>query len=102
MGDVATSGLQHRLVGRDAELTELGELLGIRGADAVRPVGQPDVVLLSGDAGVGQTRMLPELRALPFADGWPVVHGHRIDFGATALPYQIGRPPCRERRCRSG
>ncbi|NYG59148.1 DNA-binding CsgD family transcriptional regulator/tetratricopeptide (TPR) repeat protein [Nocardioides daedukensis] len=84
---MATSGLQHRLVGREAELAELAELLAIRGADLSRPVGQPDVVLLSGDAGVGKTRLLTELRDIAFAEGWQVVAGHCLDFGDSALPY---------------
>ncbi len=78
------------LVGRDAELTELADLLGITGgsgggagaADARHPS-----VLLSGDAGVGKTRLLVELRDLARAEGWLVFAGHCLDFGESALPY---------------
>ncbi|MDI6908754.1 helix-turn-helix transcriptional regulator [Nocardioides sp.] len=91
------------LVGRDAELTEIASLLGVRphrtgapgpktgpetGPDAGLGTG-PDtgLVLLSGDAGVGKTRLLTELRDLAFAEGWQVVAGHCLDFGDGALPY---------------
>src|SRR4051812_39761300 len=74
------------LVGRDAELTEVASSLGVgpSGAGTARPGG---VVLLSGDAGVGKTRLLVELRDLAFTEGWQVFAGHCLDFGDSALPY---------------
>ena len=82
MDGVATHTSQV-LVGRDAELAEIASLLG------VRPVSgqEPSVVLLSGDAGVGKTRLLTELRDLAFTEGWQVFAGHCLDFGDSALPY---------------
>ncbi|MEZ0581321.1 AAA family ATPase [Nocardioides sp. MH1] len=70
------------LVGRDAELEELCDLLGVRG-----PGDAHSVVLLSGDAGVGKTRLLMELRDHAQAEGWRVIAGHCLDFGDSALPY---------------
>lgn len=82
------------LVGRDAELTELASLLGVRayaGAPPAPPrAGTPAIasaVLLAGDAGVGKTRLLTELRDLAFTEGWQVFAGHCLDFGDSALPY---------------
>jgi DNA-binding CsgD family transcriptional regulator/tetratricopeptide (TPR) repeat protein len=85
MGDVA-SHTSRTLVGRDAELTEIVTSLGVRasGAGAAESAG---VVLLSGDAGVGKTRLLVELRDLAFTEGWQVFAGHCLDFGDSALPY---------------
>lgn len=70
------------LVGRDTELDQLSDLLGIR-----ERRDRPGVVLLSGDAGVGKTRLLMELRDRARAEGWRVVAGHCLDFGESALPY---------------
>ncbi|MFC6342951.1 ATP-binding protein, partial [Nocardioides hankookensis] len=74
------------LVGRDAELTEVASSLGVgpSGGGTPQPGG---VVLLSGDAGVGKTRLLVELRDLAFTEGWQVFAGHCLDFGDSALPY---------------
>ncbi|MDX6358412.1 MAG: hypothetical protein QOH37_1466, partial [Nocardioidaceae bacterium] len=72
------------LVGRRDELDTLAALLGIRPDPAVEPVR---AVLLAGDAGVGKTRLLTELRDLAFTEGWQVVAGHCLDFGDSALPY---------------
>jgi predicted ATPase len=87
MGHVAPPGfISRELIGRDAELRELASLLGVRPARSA-PTPLPNVVLLSGDAGVGKTRLLTELRDLAFAEGWAVVAGHCLDFGDSALPY---------------
>jgi DNA-binding CsgD family transcriptional regulator len=77
------------LVGRDAELAEMASLLGVRPrADGAAGDGTgPRAVLLSGDAGVGKTRLLTELRDLATAGGWQVFAGHCLDFGDSALPY---------------
>ena len=86
MGDVAAAGTRQTLVGRDAELAELSSLLGVRPPE-LDPSPTPRAVLLAGDAGVGKTRLLTELRDLAVADGWQVVAGHCLDFGDSALPY---------------
>ncbi len=76
------------LVGRDAELTEIASLLGVRSsADTSADGTMRSHVVLSGDAGVGKTRLLMELRDLAQAEGWRVVAGHCLDFGDSALPY---------------
>ncbi|MVQ49594.1 AAA family ATPase [Nocardioides sp. MAH-18] len=78
------------LVGRDAELAEVASLLGVRSSSVDAggtQAGEATTVLLSGDAGVGKTRLLTELRDLAFTEGWQVVAGHCLDFGDSALPY---------------
>ena len=72
------------MVGRDTELSELAGLVGLLGPASS---GRPGAVLLSGDAGVGKTRLLMELRDLARAEDWRVYAGHCLDFGESALPY---------------
>ncbi len=74
------------LVGRDAELAELISQLGIRasGASLTRDSRS---VLLAGDAGVGKTRLLTELRDVAVAEGWFVLAGHCLDLADGSLPY---------------
>ncbi len=69
------------LVGRDAEMQELCESL------ALGRTGERRAVLLAGDAGVGKTRLLTELRDRALDHDWRVVAGHCLDFTDTALPY---------------
>lgn len=72
------------LIGRDAELEELVSLLGVRA-----PVETPSALalLLSGDAGVGKTRLLTELRDVAATEGWRVVAGHCLDLAESGLPF---------------
>ncbi|WP_370250598.1 AAA family ATPase [Nocardioides sp.] len=72
------------MVGRDAELAEVAASVGVRPA---RPAHGLSDLLLSGDAGVGKTRLLRALRDLAVAEGWRVAAGHCLDFGDSALPY---------------
>jgi DNA-binding CsgD family transcriptional regulator len=77
------------LVGRDAELELLRSTLGIS-ASAPRTdsaTAAREAVLLAGDAGVGKTRLLTELRDQAVLDGWLVVAGHCLDFADSALPF---------------
>ncbi|MGH3483890.1 MAG: ATP-binding protein, partial [Nocardioidaceae bacterium] len=69
------------LIGRSHELTQLASLAGI---DASNGAGS---VVVAGDAGVGKTRLLSELRDQARAAGWRTVLGHCLDFGDSALPY---------------
>ena len=87
MGDMAQSA--RTLVGRDAELETLVSLLGVTPVSGDPPahLAPRAHVLLSGDAGVGKTRLLAELRDRAVADGWQVYAGHCVDFGDAALSY---------------
>jgi DNA-binding CsgD family transcriptional regulator/tetratricopeptide (TPR) repeat protein len=85
MGRVAHTS--ETMIGRDAELTELASSLGVLPASPGQPPARPGIVLLSGDAGVGKTRLLMELRDLAHDRGWQILAGHCLDFGDSALPY---------------
>src|SRR4051812_46326105 len=67
------------LVGRDGELEVL--LRSATGTEHTR------MLLLSGDAGVGKTRLLNETLDRLTADGWRALVGHCLDFGETSMPY---------------
>src|SRR5262245_30721225 len=47
--------------------------------------GQPRVVLIPGDAGIGKTRLLQEVRAMAVQRGIPVCYGRCYE--ELALPY---------------
>jgi DNA-binding CsgD family transcriptional regulator/tetratricopeptide (TPR) repeat protein len=68
-------------VGRVEELQAL-ESAGGRAAD-----GEPAVVLVGGEAGVGKTRLVAELTARGAADGTRVLAGGCVPVGDGALPY---------------
>jgi predicted ATPase len=69
------------LVGRIEEL-ELLEAASRRAAN-----GEPAVVLVGGEAGVGKTRLTSELVARCAADGTRVLAGGCVPVGEGALPY---------------
>lgn len=91
MGTVAPApDTEGPLVGRAAELDRLAGLVGLAGTHhptGTGAAGRGVGVLLSGDAGVGKTRLLIELRARARAAGHRVLVGHCLDFGSSALPY---------------
>jgi tetratricopeptide (TPR) repeat protein len=70
------------LVGRADDLEALAGAVGIS-------AGSPasTAVLLSGDAGVGKTRLLGELVAGAQRAGWRILRGNCLDLGESALPY---------------
>ena len=49
--------------------------------------GEPGALLISGDAGVGKTRLLARMAEIATAGGALVVTGHCIDLGDVGLPY---------------
>jgi DNA-binding CsgD family transcriptional regulator len=68
------------LVGRAPEVERMSKLL----ADA--EAGQPVVLLVSGDAGVGKTRLLTELAASAASQGFTVLSGRCAEL-ADSVPY---------------
>ena len=72
-----------QFVGREADFEQLQEAL----LDAKQKQGS--LLMVKGEAGVGKSRLLDELRTLALVEGMGVVHGQAIsDVG---LPYQIWR-----------
>ncbi|MFD6997274.1 AAA family ATPase [Streptomyces mirabilis] len=68
-------------IGRDDELARLTGVLDRASA------GTPRAVVLSGDAGVGKTRVLTEAAAHATRTGMTVLTGHCVDLGDVGLPY---------------
>ncbi|MFC1429992.1 AAA family ATPase [Streptacidiphilus sp. N1-3] len=68
-------------VGRSAELAELTAALRRAGE------GQPQALLIAGDAGVGKTRLLEEFVCAAARTGAVVAMGGCIEIGADGLPY---------------
>ena len=73
---------QTPLFGRDRELRHLLEVAGV-----AEPV-PPAALLLSGDAGIGKTRLLEEAVGRAIEVGQLVLVGHCLDLGDNAMPYQ--------------
>jgi predicted ATPase len=69
------------LVGRDGELAQLGALLE-RAAS-----GQPAIVVVAGEAGVGKTRLVAELTHHATQAGVVVLSGGCLDVGEGVLAY---------------
>ncbi|MQA15865.1 MAG: AAA family ATPase [Pseudonocardiaceae bacterium] len=79
--DVPRLGSGMPLVGRAEELAALTAAFD-RAGD-----GSPGLVLVSGDAGVGKTRLLEELAGHARRAGALVLVGRCLEVGATGLPY---------------
>lgn len=65
------------LVGRERELREIDEML--RGV----ALGEPTVLLLTGEPGIGKTRLLQELAARVHSSSGTVAWGHMWEVGLT-------------------
>jgi predicted ATPase len=68
-------------VGRTRELERLDETLSAAAA------GRGSTVLITGEAGIGKTRLVSELAARARSTGATVLVGRCIDLLGTALPY---------------
>lgn len=100
MAVVARLGSGIPLVARDRELTRL------RAAFEQAANGTATAMLISGDAGVGKTRITEELAALAKDKGALVLTGRCLDAGETGLPYlpfaeAVSQVPDRERAVRA-
>ena len=84
MVDVPADTTLRPMIGRTDELSQLLDLVAL-GGDAHTPGAS--AVIISGDAGVGKSRLLAELRQHALEAEWQVLLGHCLDFGESALPY---------------
>jgi DNA-binding CsgD family transcriptional regulator/tetratricopeptide (TPR) repeat protein len=69
------------LIGREAELSALTWAAGLG------PPARSGLVLLSGDAGIGKSRLIAALGSRAGEAGWRVAVGHCLDLGGSPLPY---------------
>ncbi len=81
MADVGRLGVGIELVGRHTEVKGLTAALDRAAA------GRPTGVLLSGEAGVGKSRLVAEAAERATAAGFTVLVGRCLDTGDSALPY---------------
>ncbi|MFC7310395.1 ATP-binding protein, partial [Streptomyces monticola] len=78
---VETRSLSPVFVGRTGELAALNEALSRAAA------GEPQALLLGGEAGVGKTRLIEEFSAAACRAGAVVVLGGCVEVGAEGLPF---------------
>ncbi|MEW2132135.1 AAA family ATPase [Streptomyces sp. NPDC005435] len=81
LGHVETRSVSPVFVGRAEELGTLKDALA-RAAE-----GEPQALLLGGEAGVGKTRLTEEFGALAAARGAVVARGGCVEIGADGLPF---------------
>ncbi|MGW6535672.1 helix-turn-helix transcriptional regulator [Streptomyces sp. NPDC055051] len=81
LGAVETRSVSPVFVGRAGELTALTEALSRATA------GEPQALLVAGEAGVGKTRLVEEFRDAACATGAVVALGGCVELGADGLPF---------------
>ncbi|WP_371654893.1 MULTISPECIES: AAA family ATPase [unclassified Streptomyces] len=81
LGDVETRSFSPVFVGRAGELTALNEAL------ARATAGEPQALLLGGEAGVGKTRLIEEFTSAACDAGAVVAVGGCVEIGADGLPF---------------
>ncbi|MGP3634082.1 helix-turn-helix transcriptional regulator [Streptomyces sp. 24-1644] len=81
LGDVETKSVSPVFIGRAAELALLTDAL-VRASD-----GQPQALLIGGEAGVGKTRLVEEFLAVADRREAVVAIGGCVEIGADGLPF---------------
>lgn len=91
LGSVETRSVSPVFVGRTGELDTLNDALArAAGGDASRASatgGEPQALLLGGEAGVGKTRLVEEFAAAADRRGAVVALGGCVEIGADGLPF---------------
>ncbi|CAN7575962.1 LuxR C-terminal-related transcriptional regulator [Terrabacter sp. LjRoot27] len=72
------------LIGRDTDLSRLADAIGLRPTPGARPGG---VVVLSGDAGIGKSRIVGHLVDEATAADWFTPVGHCVGQAGSSLAY---------------
>jgi DNA-binding CsgD family transcriptional regulator/tetratricopeptide (TPR) repeat protein len=81
LGPVETRSVSPVFVGRADELTHLNEALARAAA------GEPQALLIGGEAGVGKTRLVEEFATAAGGQGAVVALGGCVEIGADGLPF---------------
>ncbi|MFD8690646.1 AAA family ATPase [Streptomyces sp. NPDC059651] len=91
LGDVETRSVSPVFVGRTGELTALADALARATAAGTAPAGggggEPQALLVGGEAGVGKTRLVEEFLAVAVRREAVVAVGGCVEIGADGLPY---------------
>lgn len=82
LSGVETRSVSPVFVGRAAELTALGAALA-----RIAATGEPQAVLIGGEAGVGKTRLIEEFCEAARGQGALVALGGCIEIGSEGLPF---------------
>jgi DNA-binding CsgD family transcriptional regulator len=72
------------LIGRDTDLSRLADAIGLRPTPGAQPGG---VVVLSGDAGIGKSRIVGQLVTDATRAGWFTAVGHCVGLAGSSLAY---------------
>ncbi|MVO89801.1 AAA family ATPase [Streptomyces sp. p1417] len=84
---VETRSVSPVFVGRAGELGALDDALARAEAPTAGPAGEPQALLIGGEAGVGKTRLLEEFAAGACVRGAVVAVGGCVEIGADGLPF---------------
>ncbi|MBN0046150.1 AAA family ATPase [Streptomyces actuosus] len=91
LGPVEIKSVSPVFVGRASELAALDEALsraaGEGASSASRTRGEPQALLIGGEAGVGKTRLVEEFAAAARRKGAVVALGGCVEIGADGLPF---------------